>query len=108
MNLIAPGYFRTMGIPLIAGREFARGDTLKAPQVAIVNEAFAGSSTWDATQSGNGWATMVSPALTMKTSGLFATRSTAASGSQCRRYSRRQAGRIGQRIDFLRPNRNKS
>ncbi len=41
MNLIAPGYFRTMGIPLIAGREFTRADTQNAPQVAIVNEAFA-------------------------------------------------------------------
>jgi predicted permease len=40
MNLIAPGYFRTMGIPLIAGREFTRADTLNAPRVAIVNEAF--------------------------------------------------------------------
>jgi predicted permease len=40
-NLIAPDYFRTMGIPLIAGREFSRADTLKAPSVAIVNEAFA-------------------------------------------------------------------
>jgi predicted permease len=41
MNLIAPGYFRTMGIPLISGRDFERRDTLGAPQVAIVNEAFA-------------------------------------------------------------------
>jgi predicted permease len=41
MNLIAPGYFRTMGIPLISGREFTRRDALGAPQVAIVNEAFA-------------------------------------------------------------------
>jgi predicted permease len=41
MNQIAPGYFRTMGIPLISGREFTRGDTLKTPRVAIVNEAFA-------------------------------------------------------------------
>ena len=41
MNLIALGYFRTMGIPLIAGREFSRSDTLNRPRVAIVNEAFA-------------------------------------------------------------------
>jgi predicted permease len=37
---IAPGYFRTMGIPLIAGREFTRADSLGSPKVAIVNEAF--------------------------------------------------------------------
>ena len=40
-NEIGPGYFRTLGVPLIAGREFTRADTLGAPKVAIVNEAFA-------------------------------------------------------------------
>jgi putative ABC transport system permease protein len=40
-NEISPGYFRTMGVPLISGREFAAADTLGAPKVAIVNEAFA-------------------------------------------------------------------
>jgi predicted permease len=40
-NEVGAGYFRTMGIPLIAGREFTRADTLKAPKVAIVNEQFA-------------------------------------------------------------------
>jgi predicted permease len=39
-NEIGPAYFRTMGIPLIAGREFVPSDTLGAPKVAIVNEAF--------------------------------------------------------------------
>jgi len=40
-NEVGPGYFRTMGIPLLAGREFAPADSLKAPKVAIVNESFA-------------------------------------------------------------------
>ena len=40
-NEVSPGFFRTMGIPLIAGREFSRADTDGAPKVAIVNEAFA-------------------------------------------------------------------
>jgi predicted permease len=40
-NEVGAGYFRTMGIPLVAGREFTRADTLKAPKVAIVNERFA-------------------------------------------------------------------
>jgi predicted permease len=40
-NEVGEGYFRTFGIPLIAGREFTRADALGAPKVAIVNEAFA-------------------------------------------------------------------
>ena len=36
-----PDYFRTLGIPLLSGREFTRNDGLEAPKVAIVNEAFA-------------------------------------------------------------------
>jgi predicted permease len=35
---IDAGYFATMGIPLLAGREFAAGDTAAAPKVAIVSE----------------------------------------------------------------------
>jgi predicted permease len=40
-NEVGPGYFKTMGIQLLAGREFTRSDTLKSPKVVIVNEAFA-------------------------------------------------------------------
>jgi predicted permease len=40
-NQISPGYFKTLGIPLMAGREFTRADATGAPKVAIVNEAFA-------------------------------------------------------------------
>jgi predicted permease len=40
-NEIAPDYFRTMGMPLIAGREFNERDIDGAPLVAIVNESFA-------------------------------------------------------------------
>ncbi len=40
-NEIGPAYFRTMGIALVAGREFSPADSLNAPKVAIVNEAFA-------------------------------------------------------------------
>lgn len=36
-----PGYFETMGIPLLAGRTFARGEDGATPPVAIVNEALA-------------------------------------------------------------------
>ncbi len=40
-NEVGAGYFRAMGVPLIAGREFARADVKSAAKVAIVNEAFA-------------------------------------------------------------------
>jgi predicted permease len=35
---IGADYFETMGIPLLAGREFTAGDTAAAPKVAIVSE----------------------------------------------------------------------
>ena len=35
---IDAGYFRTMGIPLLAGRDFTAGDTAEAPKTAILSE----------------------------------------------------------------------
>ncbi len=40
-NEVGPGYFATLGIPLVAGREFARSDDESAVPVAIVNETTA-------------------------------------------------------------------
>lgn len=40
-SYISEGYFDAMGVPLLAGRDFRRTDTAGAPQVAIVNQAFA-------------------------------------------------------------------
>jgi predicted permease len=40
LSAIGPGYFRTLGAPLIAGREFTALDAAGAPKVAIVNQAF--------------------------------------------------------------------
>jgi predicted permease len=39
-NLISPGWFRTLGTPLLAGRDVADGDRAGQPRVAVVNEAF--------------------------------------------------------------------
>ena len=36
-----PGYFRTMGIPLLKGRDFTGHDDMKSPPVIIVNETLA-------------------------------------------------------------------
>lgn len=40
-NLVSPGYFSLMRIPLLSGREFEGTDKPGAPFVAIVNETFA-------------------------------------------------------------------
>ncbi|MFP5356643.1 MAG: ABC transporter permease, partial [Gemmatimonadota bacterium] len=40
-NELGAGYLSALGIPLLAGREFTVSDGKGAPQVAIVNEAFA-------------------------------------------------------------------
>ena len=40
-NRTGPNYFRTMGIPIAAGRDFNEHDNLGSPKVAIVNEEFA-------------------------------------------------------------------
>jgi predicted permease len=40
-NMIGPGYFSTLGIPLVAGREFTASDGSERPKVAVVNQAFA-------------------------------------------------------------------
>ncbi|MPZ21672.1 MAG: FtsX-like permease family protein [Luteitalea sp.] len=40
-NKIGPAFFRTLRIPLIAGREFTRADAHDTSKVAIVNQAFA-------------------------------------------------------------------
>ena len=39
-NAIGPGYFSTLGVPLVAGREFTMSDGLDAPKVAAVNQTF--------------------------------------------------------------------
>ena len=41
LDAVDEGYFATMGVPLKAGRGFARSDTREAPRVAVVNEYFA-------------------------------------------------------------------
>jgi putative ABC transport system permease protein len=40
-NAVSPGYFRTLDLKLIRGRDFTDADTTAAPRVAIVNETMA-------------------------------------------------------------------
>ncbi len=41
LNGITPSYFDTLGAKLVSGRNFTDADGLKAPRVAIINEALA-------------------------------------------------------------------
>ncbi|HEX5831713.1 MAG TPA: ABC transporter permease, partial [Gemmatimonadaceae bacterium] len=41
INTVGPGFFRTLRIPIMAGREFTPADRMGTPRVAVVNEAFA-------------------------------------------------------------------
>ena len=40
-NYVGPGYFPTLGIPVLRGREFSERDDEKSPGVAVVNETAA-------------------------------------------------------------------
>ncbi|HKI10926.1 MAG TPA: ABC transporter permease [Candidatus Acidoferrum sp.] len=77
--VIAPHYFRTMGIPLREGRAFTDGDTEKSQRVVIVNEALA-RGTWPGqdsigkrlrtgTNDKTPWLTVVGVAANVRTEG---------------------------------------
>jgi predicted permease len=40
INFVSPGLFAALGVPLLAGRDFAATDTASSPSVVIVNESF--------------------------------------------------------------------
>src|ERR1700728_3603607 len=40
-NLVGPDFFRTLGVPIVAGRDFNDSDTATSPHVGIINELLA-------------------------------------------------------------------
>jgi predicted permease len=40
-HAVGPGFFRTLGVRVVHGREFVAADTAGAPRVVVVNQAFA-------------------------------------------------------------------
>lgn len=41
LTIVSPGYFPTLGIRLLEGREFTAADTADRPAVVVINESFA-------------------------------------------------------------------
>ena len=44
VRMATPEYFATLGLPLVAGREFSAQDQLETPRVIIINESLANSA----------------------------------------------------------------
>jgi predicted permease len=40
-NVVGPDFFRTLGVPVLEGRDFTDSDNASSPQVGIINEQFA-------------------------------------------------------------------
>jgi macrolide transport system ATP-binding/permease protein len=41
VNTVGLGYFQTIGIPIVHGRDFTRADTVTSPKVVVVNQTMA-------------------------------------------------------------------
>jgi putative ABC transport system permease protein len=41
VNVVGPGYLRTLGIPLLKGRDFTERDTMSTPLAALINQSLA-------------------------------------------------------------------
>ena len=75
-NHISSDYFKTLGTPLLAGRDFKETDSPSAPKVAIVNEEFARQLMGGQNPIGKSFrreATSLEPELDFQIVGLVAT-----------------------------------
>ena len=55
VGFVSPGYFTTMGIPLLLGRDIDDRDILSARDVMVVNETFAKHFFAERIPSAGGW-----------------------------------------------------
>jgi putative ABC transport system permease protein len=79
VNVVGPGYLRTLGIPLLKGRDFTERDTQATPLAALINQSLArqywpGQDPIGARISGDGktWATIQGVVGDVRQSGLKA------------------------------------
>jgi hypothetical protein len=73
INRVSPGYFGTMDIPILSGRDFDDRDTMWSRMVAIVNQTFAQRLTGGADPVGRRFrieATPTTPEVTYEIVGL--------------------------------------
>ena len=74
MNALSPGYFETMKIPILEGRDFTRADAKEDATVAIVNRRFAEHFFKGKSALGRrlGWGTQPDAKLTIEIVGVVA------------------------------------
>ena len=90
IRMATPGYFGTLGLPLMAGREFTDRDDAEAPRVVIVNQKLASEhvgqlrtrldATWSSTTSG-------APIPTKWSAWCVTIATTGRAASRCPRFS---------------------
>jgi predicted permease len=68
---VSPGYFHTMRIPLLRGRDFDETDSSKTPRVAIINEAMANKYWPNQDPLGRQMHTMSHPDIQMRVVGVI-------------------------------------
>jgi putative ABC transport system permease protein len=70
-HFVAPGYFQTLGVALIHGRDFARTDAAQAPLVAMINSAGA-RRLWGSPEAAVGRRIHMGPGITVEIIGVVA------------------------------------
>ena len=67
-NLVSPGYFATMQMPIVAGRDFNEHDNLQSGNVGIINQSMAQYFSAIAIRSGKNSEPIPAPRPTLRSS----------------------------------------